>query len=413
MKNDNRKSSLRSRLVFGICVLGFLFGCVRAPLDSRVNLVKAVSSPELVTDDLGFENLKSALKQNIEYLSKNPSRLLELGPVQIMASKLLESQEELADFLSKNPSPLEFKKYLDAKFQWYAVYGNKDFADVFVTSYYAPKINASKVKTKSFDTPIYEAPKDLITVDIKEFVAAVPDFRSLMTVVRDEKSRDAILRGRLEDGKNKVVPYYSREEMVTLKKSNLARVIAWADAIDVFVLQIQGSGILQFSDGSSLTVGYAEQNGHKYYPIGKELLAVIPKEKMSMALIKEHLRSLPVADRNVIMNKNPSYVFFTPLDKMPLGSWGWPVIDGRSIATDTKYFPKGLLGFLEFQKPKVELAGELAFQTERRFVFDHDTGGAIRGPGRLDLYWGSGGAEVEMLSGAVRHDGKLWYLLPK
>jgi membrane-bound lytic murein transglycosylase A len=115
------------------------------------------------------------------------------------------------------------------------------------------------------------------------------------------------------------------------------------------------------------------------------------------------------------MNQNPSYIFFQPLNEPAITYFGISAIAGRSIATDGRYFPKGALGFLEFEKPNFATPEDVEvkeWQKVRRFVFDHDRGGAIKGTGRLDLFWGRG-PEAKQASGVIKHQGKLWYLKPK
>jgi membrane-bound lytic murein transglycosylase A len=213
-----------------------------------------------------------------------------------------------------------------------------------------------------------------------------------------------------------LVPYYERSEIDVAKKlADKSSVLAWVDPVDAFFIQIQGSGVVEFSDGDSMRVGYDGQNGHSYMAIGKFLTHAIPMEQMSMQKIKTHLLSLSPEERQKIMNKNPSYVFFRKLDSLALTYAGMEVQAGRTIATDLHLFPKGAMAFLDIEEPEFTSNAEtVASQWIRkpRLVFDQDTGGAIKGSGRVDLYFGQGDLAAQK-AGVMKQKGKLFYLVPK
>src|SRR5690606_10276917 len=167
--------------------------------------------------------------------------------------------------------------------------------------------------------------------------------------------------------------------------------------------------------GKLIRVGYGAQNGHPYVAIGQYLFDKIPREKMSQQKIESHLRSLSPEEMQNLMNMNPSYVFFLEIDTEPKAFFGTEVVPGRTIATDTRYFPKGALAYLEYEKPSFATPEDeepTEFQKSSRFVLDQDTGGAIKGPHRLDLFWGSGRSAAQV-SGVMRNAGRLYYLFPK
>jgi len=191
--------------------------------------------------------------------------------------------------------------------------------------------------------------------------------------------------------------------------------LAWVDPIDAFFLEIQGSGVVKFPNGKELRLGYAAQNGHPYVPIGKHLIGVIPKEKITLRAIEDHLRSLPPEESRKIMNLNPSYVFFRKLQGAGLTYFGTEVSAGRTIATDQAFFPKGALAYLEFEKPNFSSAVDaepVSWTKTARFVFDQDTGGAIRGPHRVDLFWGKG-SDAKQAAGVMKGKGRLVYMVPR
>jgi membrane-bound lytic murein transglycosylase A len=212
------------------------------------------------------------------------------------------------------------------------------------------------------------------------------------------------------------LPYYTREEIENeqiLEGKNLE--LAWVDPIDAFFLHVQGSGTVRFEDDEELRLGYAAKNGYPFDAISKYLLDVIPREKMSMQAIDGYLRRLPEDEMRKILNKNPSYIFFQKLEGKPVTSLGAEVVDGRTIATDQDFFPKGALAYMEFPKPVFADGTSIEpvrWELTSRFVLDQDTGSAIRGPYRVDLYWGSG-KEVARYAGVMKEMGRLYYMVPK
>jgi membrane-bound lytic murein transglycosylase A len=162
-----------------------------------------------------------------------------------------------------------------------------------------------------------------------------------------------------------------------------------------------------------VSVLYDGQNGRTYKSIGKYLIdsGVMIKENMSMQAIREYLHTHP-DEVFKILNQNPSYVFFR-MDMGPsLGNIGVPLTPGRSIATDSKLFPKGALALIATQKPVVENGAIKEWVPFTRFVLNQDTGGAIKGPGRVDLFWGQG-AEAEIGAGYMQQEGELYFLVRK
>ncbi len=214
------------------------------------------------------------------------------------------------------------------------------------------------------------------------------------------------LRGKLQG--NKVVPYFTRTEIEN--GTFRGKPIAWAeDAVELFFLQIQGSGRIELPDGSHLRVGYADQNGHPYKSIGKILVdrGELKLEQASMQGIKAWGAANP--DKlPELLNSNPSYVFFRELPNGlsgPLGALGVPLTAGRSIAVDPKYIPLGAPVFLSTTYPN-------SGQPLNRLMLAQDTGGAIRGAVRADFFWGFGN-EAGELAGRMKQKGRLWVLLPK
>lgn len=216
------------------------------------------------------------------------------------------------------------------------------------------------------------------------------------------------MRGRLE-GK-KIVPYYARADWDQQKSKHSQKVVAWvSNAIDLFFMQVQGSGQVALSDGSRIRLGYADQNGHPYRSIGRWLIdqGEITIEQASMQGIKEWARLNPQR-LNELLNQNPSMVFFRELPltgKGPLGAMGIPLTPERSLAVDPRYIPLGAPVWLVTTRPNSD-------QSLARLMLAQDTGGAIRGAVRGDYYWGSG-TDAGNVAGKMRQTGRLWVLMPK
>ena len=215
------------------------------------------------------------------------------------------------------------------------------------------------------------------------------------------------LRGRL-DGR-RLVPYYSRAEIDAGGDGFEAPVIAWvADPVELFFLQIQGSGQIRLSESDRIRVGYADQNGHPYGSLGRYLVArgKLPLEQASMGGIKQWAQAHPEQLQHAL-EQNPSYVFFRelPASGDPIGALGAPLSAGFSVAVDRRYFPLGAPVYLASTFPLLDRPLE-------RLVMAQDAGGAIRGAVRADLFWGSG-AEAGSLAGGMRQQGRMWLLWPR
>jgi membrane-bound lytic murein transglycosylase A len=212
------------------------------------------------------------------------------------------------------------------------------------------------------------------------------------------------------------LPYFTRrqiDEDGSLRGRSLE--IAWvADPVELFFLHIQGSGIIRLPDGTELNVGYAAQNGWPYRSIGRLLIdrGKMTREEVSMQRLRRYLNDHP-DEQSEILAYNESYVFFRVNPVGPLGSLGVPVTAGRSIATDSRLFPKGALALIQTEIPILDGGGRLiGWRPVSRFVVNQDTGGAIRGLQRADIYFGTGSAAAG-LGGYMNRPGKMFFLILK
>lgn len=293
------------------------------------------------------------------------------------------------------PSPEQIRQQLRDHFNPWQVTNADGSVTGLITGYYEPLLNGSRTRSERYRYPLYTTPDDLITVELS---SVYPE----LTYRR--------LRGRLEG--NKLKPYYRRGE-IDISPSPLAgSELVWVDDIvDLFFLQIQGSGIIKLQEGGLLRAGYADQNGQPYQSIGKLLIdrGELTADKASMQGIKEWGRSNPDKLRD-LLNSNPSYVFFRELPNNgsgPLGALGVPLTPERSIAIDPRYIPLGAPVFLNTSYPN---NGGKPLQ---RLVVAQDTGGAIKGAVRADFFWGSGNEAGRKAGAMKQRDSRMWVLMPK
>ena len=270
--------------------------------------------------------------------------------------------------------------------------GNNGEAEGLFTGYYEPELQGARRPGGRFSVPLYRRPPDLVTVDLGAFRDALKGER---------------IAGRVVDGQLR--PYPSRAEIEDGALSGRGLELLWVDdPVAAFFLHIQGSGRVVLPDGAVLRVGYAAQNGHPYVAVGRELIArgEIAREAMSMQAIRDWIAAHPQEGRE-LMRRNPSFVFFRELEgDGPLGAEGTALTPGRSLAVDRRFLPFGLPVWLDAEHPL--RPGERL----RRLLLAQDTGGAIKGPVRGDLFWGAG-AEAEQIAGAMKSRGGYYLLLPR
>ena len=354
----------------------------------------------VIADDFDRESLRRAVRQSVLYLSKlPPDRVMGEQPRRVTCAAVLNSLLEFERLLERENCNECWLKEIQNRFDLVPSSSDPAADRVLFTGYYQPVIEASLIPTAEYSYPIYGMPADLIVAEQVK-LASPPTAQKLF--------------GRLEG--EDFIPYYSRRE---IDQDGILRgrgyEIAWVkNPVDLFFLHIQGSGILQLADGRRLHVGYAAGNGRSYRSIGRLLIDTgkVPQEEMSMQRLRRYFADHP-DERSEIMAYNESYIFFRFLEDGPLGSLEVPLTPGRSIATDARLFPKGALALIVTEKPAIDAAGELTgWEPLSRFVLNQDSGGAIRGPQRADIYFGSGpGAGAG--AGYMNRPGKLYFLMLK
>jgi membrane-bound lytic murein transglycosylase A len=288
------------------------------------------------------------------------------------------------------------KVFFEYWFQPYRVEDNFNPNGLF-TGYYIPLIHANSTKNQNYSTPIYAMPKDLVKLNLGNF--------------RPELLGKTIV-GKLKN--NLLVPYPSRAAINSgILEKNDTQVLAWSDnPVDVFFAQIQGSAIVELADNSQkILIGYAGDNGHPYTAIGKVLIAkhAIKKKAISMHTIRDWLTEHP-AQLQDILNQNASYVFFNILkDGLVRGTQHVPLTPERSLAVDTHYIPLGAPVWLNTTIPLASSTSAVPFQ---QLLIAQDTGGAIKGIVRADVFWGEG-EQAAYTAGYMRSVGQYWILLPR
>jgi membrane-bound lytic murein transglycosylase A len=395
---------MRSIILYILSV--FLFSaCTPALRDEAKRPAEALVPVRLFLpnfqDDSAFSSLEEALKRNLEYFGKlPPDRVYEYGSDTFTVQDVVESQKAFLSWISERLGPKELKRRLKRDFILYRASGRAGNRKVLFTGYFEPIFDARLTPDEVFRHPIHQKPEDLVKIDLSLFSE---EFRGKSIVARIEGSR--------------VIPYYSRRQIAlekALEGRNLE--IAWfKDPVDVAFLQIQGSGRLELGEGKAMSVGYAEKNGHPYRALGRYLVdkGFLKLEEVSMQSIRACLLNHPeMVDE--VLSYNPSYVFFRILGEGPvLGSLNTPITPGRTVALDSRLFPPGALVFMKSKKPRVNDKGEITgWEDFSRFAVNQDTGGAIRGAGRADLFWGSG-PYAELAAGHMKHEGELYVLIKK
>lgn len=351
---------------------------------------------------IDWTSLRLALERNLRWLAGRPHhREYTYGERKIKVARLRRELSVVRDWLDESPTPESFAARVVQRFDVVESVGRPETKPgekgMLITGYYEPEIEASPRRRPGYEVPIYGPPGGLIQVDLGQWLD-------------DWKGRR--IAGLLRGGR--LVPFPDRKALRTDPVLR-GREIAWAkDEVDLFFLEVQGSGSLRYPDGSVRRIGYAGANGRAYRSIGKLLIdrGVIPRHRMSMQSLRAWLAENPQHVQRVL-DYNQSVVFFRFLDGPPVGNLGFPVTPGRSVAVDQRLLPPGGFGFLVTDMPVPTAdGGTLVEGPLTRFVFSQDTGGAIRGADRADFFWGPG-LEAAGRAGVMKQPGRLLFFVPR
>lgn len=342
--------------------------------------------PDFTLAGLDLQGLKPAIKNSLNYLGKSSSR--QFFPVSgITHQRALDSLKAFLDLLDSGLRGADLNTAIRDKFDVYMSVGCDNQGTVLYTGYYTPIFEGSFKPSNRFSYPLYKQPEDLV------------------------KGPDGEIFGR-RGGDGKIIPYPPRaviEDEMLFRGSELV----WLGSqFEVYIAHVQGSAKIRLPNGEIHTVGYAANNGHEYVSIVEALVkdGRISGSQISLAAMIAYFENNPDQVARYTQ-MNPRFVFFREEEGEPRGSLNEPVTPYRTIATDKSIFPRGCLTFISTTFPKVT-SGQVVLQPYRGFALDQDTGGAIRAPGRCDIYIGQGDTAGE-LAGRIYQEGRLYYLFFK
>lgn len=334
------------------------------------------------------EEILPALQRSLDW-TRSPHAKRFFPIAGITHERALESLERFQEVLRESLGPQDFQTRVEREFDVFKSAGwDGRGGGVLFTAYCTPILEGSLERTERYRHPLYALPPDLVKGPEGEILGWETAFGRMATY----PSRGAIEAGGLLEGKGL--------ELVWL-----------ADPIDAYIAHVNGSAFVELSDGSLYRLGYAGKNGRAYSSLGRALEAdgILPEDGASLRAIREWAASAPPEEVREYLHRNASYVFFTPIDGRPHGSLDVEVTAGRSLATDKSLFPRGALVFVDADETP---DGGAPPETFHRFLFDQDTGGAIRTAGRADIYLGVG-PEAEARAGRTKVVGQLYYFFVK
>ena len=391
---------------FLLCLFALLLPVTGGRAEPTLTLLSADQIPPLV-DDLDRRSLTAALQQSLAALEQKPdSQAFSFGQQQVSVGRVRDS---LGAFLALLDQYEDLATEVQREFDLY-----RATVPVLFTAYHEPELRGSFIRTERYRYPLYRPPTDLVKVDTARFTT-----KSKRVLQSSEKAGHVHsfqrfpqdMYGRVANGR--LVPYFSRTQIdgQHILVSQHRELVWLDDPVERFFLHIQGSGKIRLPDGAWFRVGYAASNGWPYRSIGKLLLSQgkLQSGEASAQGIRHYLRQHP-AEQDRILFHNSRYIFFRVVSAGPLGSLGVPLTPGRSVAIDPNWYPSGALGFIRTTKPHLEEDGQVSWQPFSRFVALQDRGAAITGPGRADIYWGSG---PQPEAGLMAQRGELYIFLKK
>ena len=342
-------------------------------------------------DDGSTDSLIDAIDRHLSYLShtagtRNVNQLPE-----IPRGEYHRSLSTFRELLVSNPDPIKLNQLIRTHFNLYRAAGRDNNRDMLVTGYYEPVFEGSLEKNGIYRFPLYSVPASLIT-----------SFEGTKAT------------GRLNES-GRLVPFWSRREIETGELLHGSELVWLKDRFDAYLLQIQGSGRILLPDGTTRALHFAASNGLDYRSLGKLFVdeQIMTLEEVSIEAIRNYFALHP-DQMERMLHHNPRYIFFKWGDNQgPRGSLGQVLTADRSIAVDHSIFPSGAIGYLVSRRPVLNGDGTINhWQTFGRFVLPQDSGAAIKGPGRVDLFLGND-YYAEKAAGSMKEKGSLFFLLPR
>lgn len=366
---------------------------------------KGPQQPTIYLKQRSFSDLpgwkKARMKKSLLAFQISCKTFLRQDPEQPVGSEYINLRAKDWQPICRKALTIQpIKEKLAKKFfqQWFipVEFNDKKPVRGLFTGYYMAFLHGSKTKTEEYNIPIYGLPSNLVTINLGLF---------------DPILKNRHITGRIEG--NQFLPYPTRAEINKGAISDKAPVIVWVNnAVDRLFLEVQGSGTVEFNDGSQMHIGYAGQNGAPYTAIAKVLIekGVMTKDNASMQHIKSYLEEHP-EQMDSVLNQNKSFVFFHELkNDAALGAQGVALTPGYSLAVDRKWIPLGAPLWLQTTRPGDKDPDQT--KTLQRLMIAQDTGGAIRGLVRGDVYWGAG-ENATYIAGHMKNHGHYWLLLPR
>lgn len=367
-------------------------GYADAPAVKEVAEVDAAKLP-LPADDLERAGILEVLKTDLDYWNSRPDTAkIQLGSETYEAPRLRATAKALLELFSDPIPAEELLKALKSRFRIYRASADDGTGKTVITGYYEAEIAVTKAPDETHKYAVHLKPADLV----KTTPAMGADFDY----------------GRYDE-EGKLVRHYSRAEIHAGQLSGQGLELVWsAHPSQIMLLQIQGSGVLRFPDGDYIRAGFDGANGHPFRSVQKILIDCGEIPGMSFKDFIKYLSAQGPREER-LADLNPRYIFFKqrPKDSLPYGAIGRTLTAGRSIAVDPKYVPLGLFGLLKSKRPVAQGEG-LGFKDFNRFISTHDTGSAIRGPGRVDLFWGTG-PTAETEASSMKATGELYLFIAK
>lgn len=346
-------------------------------------------------DDGDLNALRQAVGASIRYWRQRPAALaVPVCGRSYRADDFLETLQHFQGLLTTLPRE-ELAAAVARDFTLCPPVDGPQTDEALVTGYYQPRFKGSLRKSPPFIYPVYGLPPELIQAE--SFT---------------EKGVAAQV-GRMEEGR--LVPYWTRAEIETKGLLQGHELCYLADPVEVFLLQVQGSGLVELADGTLRQLLFAGSNGWPYRSIGRLLVdeGRLPLAEVDMPRIRRYLEE-HLDDRQRILHYNKRYIFFrisVPAPGSgPVGSMGAVLTPGRSVALDQALFPLGGLYFLQTERPVESPDSPCQWQPMNRFVLHQDTGAAIKGLKRLDFFWGSGDYP-ERAAGLMKQPGRFYLLM--
>ncbi len=349
----------------------------------------------LFVDDAPPAGLIQAVERQIGYLQRlDEDRTTIIGRHRFSARELSESLRDFQNIVLPEPDPLTRSRLIRQHFHVFQAAGRNERGQMLVTGYFEPLYPASLVKQAPYLYPIYRKPDSLVS--------------------RRNQHSGERESGRLApDGTLR--PYWTRREVEAGDLLHGHELAYLRDPLDAYLLQVQGSGRLRLPDGSLRAVHFAASNGREYNSLGKLFVdrGIMDRQQVSIPAIRAYFAKHP-GEMTDMLHHNPRLVFFAWGDTLgPRGSLGVPLTPGRSVAIDHRVLPTGMIGYLVTMRPVLDEKGAIShWRPFGRFVVPQDSGSAITGPGRVDLFWGGDGY-AETAAGHMNHRGTLFFLVKK